>query len=182
MRSIPVLLLCVAAVGCSPSASDVSTTTTVLSPSTTAPTTTTTLSPAEARASFVACLGDQGVEIPPSVFDADGAPRLGAVAESLETTDPAVQAAIAECSESLSATQAADLVADPEVRILVIDQLNAFTQCMHDRGVTDFPDPDVDWPAEPPYPPDDVPFDAPGFDDALASCQDVVGAFGLGNG
>jgi hypothetical protein len=182
MRSIPVLLLCVVVAGCSPSSSDDSTTTVVTSASTTAATTTTTLSPTDARAAFVTCLGDEGVEIPAHAFDADGSPRLGAVAESLDTSDAAVQAAVAECSPLLSTTQAVDLAADPEVRMLVIEQLTAFTQCMRDQGVTDFPDPDTDAPVDSPYSPDDVPFSAPGFDDASATCRDMVGAFGMGNG
>jgi hypothetical protein len=52
-----------------------------------------------------------------------GAESRGVIAESLDTTAAAVQAAVAECSPLLSAAQAADLAADPEVRLLVIEQL-----------------------------------------------------------
>ena len=182
MRSLPAVLFCVIVVGCSPSASDVSTTTVVPAVSTTAATTTTTLSPADARLAFVNCLSDAGVELPPGAFEADGAPRLGPIAESLDTTDPAVQGAVAECAPLLSAAQAADLAADPEVRNLVIEQLAAFTQCMRDQGVSDFPEPDGEAPVDQPYAPENVPFSAPGFDEALATCQDLVGAFGLAGG
>ncbi len=182
MRSTLGLLLCVVLVGCSPSSSNDSTTTVVTTVPTTAATTTTTLSPPDARAAFVTCLADQGVEIPADGFDADGVPRLGVIAESLHTTSTAVQAAVAECAPLLSAAQAADLAADPEVRILVIEQLAAFTQCMRDQGVTDFPEPDADAPGDVPYALDDVPFSAPGFEEALATCQNMVGAFGLGDG
>ena len=182
MRSIPSVLLCVIVVGCSPSSSDISTTTAVTTVSTTVATTTTTFSPADARLAFVNCLSDAGVELPTGAFDADGAPRLGPIAESLDTTDSAVQGAVAECSPLLAAAQAADLAADPEVRNLVIEQLAAFTQCMRDQGVADFPDPDGESPVDEPYAPEEVPFSAPGFDAAMATCQDLVGAFGLGGG
>ena len=180
MRSIAVLLLWAIVAGCSPSASDGSTTTVSSSPPTTAGTTTTTLSPTEARAAFVGCLADEGLEIPSDAVDADGSPRLGVIAQSLNMTDTAVQAAVGECSALLSTAQGVDLAADPEVRILVAEQLAAFSQCMRDQGVTDFPEPDSDSPTDAPFAPEDVPFSAPGFDAALAMCQDMVGAFGLG--
>lgn len=179
MRSLPALVLCTAIVGCSPASTGA--TTTVVTAETTIPaTTTTTLSPPAARAAFVSCLADAGIEIPAEAFDSAGAPRLGMVAESLDTTAAAVQAAVTECAPLLSAAQAADLAADPEVRILVMEQLAAFTQCMRDQGVADFPDPDSE--AEAPYPTDRIPFSAPGYDDALAACQDLVGAFGMASG
>jgi hypothetical protein len=181
MRSFPVLLLGVALLGCSPSSSNGATTTVVTSAPTTASTTTTTLSPPEARSAFVNCLTGEGVELPADAFDADGVPNLAVIAGSLDTTAAAVQAAVAECSPLLSAAQAADLAADPEVRFLVIEQLHAFTRCMRDQGVTDFPEPNAEAPEGGPYELDDVPFDAAGFDEALANCHDVVGSFGLGN-
>ena len=183
MRSFPVLVLCVLAVGCSPSSSSGSTTTIPTAVSTTAAvTTTTTLSPAEARSAFVNCLTEVGLEIPSGAFEADGAPRLGVIAESLDTTNPAVQAAVAECSPLLTAAQVVDLAADPEVRNLVMEQLAAFTQCMRDQGIVDFPDPADGPPADSPFPLEDVPFAEPGFDEALATCHNVVGSFGLAEG
>ncbi|MEX1004599.1 MAG: hypothetical protein WD990_10670 [Acidimicrobiia bacterium] len=181
MRTTSALLLCVLLVGCSPSSSNDSATTIVTVVSTTAAvTTTTTLSPAAARLAFVSCLADEGVEVPADAFDADGAPRLGALAESLNTADPAVQEAVVECSPLLTSSQAVDLMADPEVRNLVIEQLAAFAQCMRDQGLADFPDPDVDAPVDAPFAVEDVPFSSPGFDEALGSCRMVVGSFGLG--
>ena len=183
MRSFPVLVLCVLAVGCSPSSSSGSTTTVPTAVSTTAAiTTTTSLSPSEARSSFVDCLSEGGLEVPSAAFDVDGTPRLGVLAGSLDTTDPAVQAAIAECSPLLSAAQVVDLAADPEVRNLVMEQLAAFTQCMRDQGIAEFPDPADGLPDDSPYPLEDVPFAEPGFDEALATCHNVVGSFGLAEG
>lgn len=182
MRSVPALLLCVVVVGCSPSSSNGASTTTATPVPTTAATTTTTLSPADSRVAFVSCLTDVGVEVPTGAFDADGSPRLGVIAESLDTTEPLVQAAVAECAPLLSVTQAVDLAADPEVRNLVIEQLAAFTQCMRDEGIDEFPDPAGEALAEGPYAFEDVPFSVPGFDEALATCQDVVGSFGMGGG
>lgn len=160
-------------VSCAPSPSPQETTTTV----TTVPTTTTTtLTPAAASVVFVECLRAEGLDVDDVPIDSAGNPQYGGLALSLDTTDRAVRAAVVECSAALGESPFVDLAADPEVRNLVAEQLGAFAECMRAEGIDDFPDPDPDVSATP-FP--IVPFDAPGFDDALATCDELLGSFGV---
>jgi hypothetical protein len=164
-------------VGCAPPAAAPPTSTTT----TLAPTTTTTLGPAESGVAFVECLRTEGVAVVEVAIDNEGFPVLVEVAASLDTTDPATRAAITGCASLLTSAQAAELAADPEIRLLVETQLAAFTACMRDRGIAEFPDPSSAIAGgSVAYPTDSVPFDAPGFDEALAECQEVLGSFGMG--
>lgn len=150
-----------------------STTTTI-----TAPTTTTTLGPPEAAAAFVECLRGEEIDVPDLALDGRGTPMLGELASSLDTTDAAVRASLLSCADLLGAAQVADLTADPEVRVLVADQLQAFSECMRQEGIDEFPDPGENVVASP-YALEDVPFEAPGFDESFVTCEALVGSFGL---
>ncbi|MEX2279059.1 MAG: hypothetical protein WEA76_03115, partial [Acidimicrobiia bacterium] len=109
-------------------------------------------------------------------LDAVGNPRYGGLAQSLDTTDPTVRAAVVECAPLLGESSVVDLAVDPEVRVLVAERLGAFAECMRAEGISDFPDPAPDF-STTPFP--IVPSEAPGFDDALAICGEVLGSFGL---
>lgn len=162
-------------VACTPSSSvdETSTTTT-----TTAPTTTTTLGPADAGAAFVACLRAEGIDVPDLTIDSRGNLMLSELASSLDTTDALVRTSLVACADLLGAAQVADLTADPEVRVLVEAQLQAFSECMRQEGIDEFPDPGEDVVASP-YPLEDVPFEASGFDEAVVTCEALVGSFGI---
>lgn len=163
------------AVACTPSSSVDQTSTTT---TTTAPTITTTLGPAEAGSAFVECLRAEGIDVPDLELDARGIPMLGELASSVDTTDASVRTSLLACADLLGAAQVADLTADPEVRVLVADQLQAFSECMRQEGIDEFPDPGEDVVASP-YPLQDVPFEAPGFDEAFVTCEVLVGSFGI---
>jgi len=179
MRPVVLVVLLCLAVACSPPASPPTTPSTTTSEVVT--TTTTTLSPAESSAAFVDCLRGESIDVADVAVDAQGSPRLGELAETLDTTDGTVRTAIVECATLLSTAQMSDLAADPEVRLLVEEQLRTFAQCMRDEGVEGFPDPTGDsLMGGSPYPLEAVPFFAPGFGEALATCQAVIGSFGIG--
>jgi hypothetical protein len=177
MQRFFVALVGLSIVGCTtPAASPPTSTTTTL-----AATTTTTLGPAESGVAFVECLRTEGVEVAEVAIDNQGLPVLLEVAAGLDTTDPVIRAAIAGCSSLLTSAQTAELAADPEVRLLVETQLAAFTACMRDRGISEFPEPSSAFGGgSAVFPAELVPFDTPGFAEALDECQEVLGSFGLG--
>lgn len=160
-----VLLLVVALAACT--APSASTTTVTAAPSST---TTTLPTPEEAVTAFVECLRDAGA------IDADLEGGLEAAASVLDTTDPVVRDAVAGCASFLGPAQADALSADPEVRTLVAEQLRLFAECMRENGVEGFPDPADDLA----FPSESIPFDVPGFDEAMETCRELVGSFGAG--
>lgn len=179
LRMLPFIVwTAVLVAACSPTPTAV-TSTTAPTPASTPPTTTTTLGPAAGGVAFVDCLRAEGIDVSDLGLDAQGNPLLGGLAESLDTTNPAVRAAIVTCSSFLTSAQTADLASDPELRLLVSEQLVAFTECMRAEGIETFPDPTPDFTSGAPFPLEAVPFQEAGFDDALLACQAVLGSFGL---
>ncbi|HVR32458.1 MAG TPA: hypothetical protein VMS74_07085 [Acidimicrobiia bacterium] len=179
LRMLPIILWTATVVAaCSPTPAAV-TSTTDSTPASTQPFTTTTLGPAAGGVAFVDCLRAEGVVASDLDLDARGNPLLGGLAESLDTTDPAVRAAIVTCTGFLTSAQTADLASDPELRLLVTEQLVAFAECMRAEGIETFPDPTPEFTSGAPFPLDAVPFQEAGFDDALLACQEVLGSFGL---
>lgn len=173
-RLLPAVALCVALAGCQPQsqATDPPSTTPSTQPS---PTTTTTLGVAESTVAFTDCLADH--QVVPSELDAGGADVLALAASMLDTTDPAVRAAIGDCAPLLTPAQIARLSSDFEVRELVAEHLDRFSECMRAEGIADFPDPVVD--PVPGYDLELVPFDADGFDLAVETCGAPIGSFGI---
>jgi hypothetical protein len=176
MRRLIIAVL-VAVTACSPSAetgADVTTT------STGATTTTETMTPAVAAGAFADCMADQGVDVGDIPLDAQGRPLLGAVTDVLDTADPAVRAGLASCASLLTASGAIDLLSDPEVSALVLEQLGMFSECMRAEGIAEFPDPDPDFSGTTsPFPPELIPFNEPGFGEAMLACQQLIGSLGL---
>jgi hypothetical protein len=170
----------VAVTACSPSAEttgDVGVTTT----STVLTTTTEAMTPAMAAGAFAECMAEQGIDVGEIPLDVQGRPLLGAVTEVLDTADPAVRGALASCASLLTASGALDLLADPEVSALVVEQLGMFAECMRAEGVDEFPDPDPGFSGtSSPFPPELIPFNAPGFGEAMLACQQLIGTLGLG--
>lgn len=168
---LPLLGLVVAS--CTPAATPESTSTSATSaPSTT----TTTLGPEESLVAFAACLRDAGVPVDPPA-GSDLSSDLSEIAAALDTSVAQVQSAVGECASLLTVVQRAELAGDPEVRRLVIGQLEAFAACMRAEGVDEFPDPSEG--TVPGFDPDAVPFDADGFDAAVDECRGLVGTFGM---
>lgn len=169
MRSALLAVVVVVLVGCVQPSSQQETTTTA----TTIPTTTTTtLSPAAAGIVFVECLRDRGLDVADVPLDGVGNPRYGGLAQSLDISDPEVRAAVFECAPLLGESSIVDLSSEPEVRVLVEEQLGAFAECMRVEGIEDFPDPA---PGSA-FPIEEVPFDAPGFDVARSVCEELLGS------
>lgn len=173
-RLVPLLLLCLVAASCAPDSEPPESTTTSAIPATSS--TTTTLGPAESLAAFATCLRDAGVPVDPPI-GSDLSSDLSAIASALDTSVPDVQAAIGECAALLTVVQRTELAGDPEIRQLVIGQLEAFAACMRGEGVDGFPDPSEA--AVPGFDPDAVPFEAEGFDAAVEECRSLVGTFGM---
>lgn len=169
---LPLLGLVVAS--CTPSAELPASTTT---PVTTAPpSTTTTLGPSESLAAFVDCLQGAGLLVDPPT-GSDLSDDLSAIAAALDTSDPEAQAAVGECAALLTVVQRTELAADPEVRRLVVAQLQAFAACMRSEGIDAFPDPSDG--TLPEFDSTAIPFDDEGFEAALEECRDLIGGFGL---
>ena len=170
-RSSLLVVAALVASACTPAATPETT------PATTVPTsvTTTTLGPGEAVAAFAACLTDAGVAID-APLGGDVSVDLSSLASSLDTTDPAVRAAVVSCSPLLSVAQAADLASDPEVSALVSEQLLAFAECMRLEGVEEFPDPAPG--SSPGFDSEAVPIDDAEFDEAFETCAGLIGAVG----
>lgn len=142
-------------------------------PSTTVVSTTTTSvpSPEEAISAFASCMAAEGVDVPAIRLDATGSPMLGDLIGALDPEDPAVRAALTACAEPLAATGVLDVATDPELRRAVLERLEAYSACMRREGIDGFPDPVPGFDGSgAPYPPEQVPADSNGFDEAAATC------------
>lgn len=139
------------------------------------PATTTTTAPAgleETALRFTACMREEGVDIPDVTIGADGRPVLAGLAEEIDTSSDEFQAALTTCSPILAESGALDLSADPELQAVVQDQLQSFSECMRDEGVTGFPDPLPGFTGVgSPFNLAQLPLDDPGFQAAIEVCQ-----------
>lgn len=163
-----------------PDASDLDVTT-----STTAPTTTTeapTLGLEQATLDFTACMREQGIDFPDIRLDDQGRPVLGDILDEIDTETVEFRGAIATCASILTQAGALDLRTDPELQAVIIDQLQDFSQCMRDNGLTSFPDPDPDFNGTgSPYPLELIPLTDPAFQEATGACQELLGTLGFGS-
>lgn len=144
----------------------------------TSTTTTTTLAAGVAADAYVACLGENGVDVDSIRLDANGRPQLDLVNSQLDYSDPQTVEAISACAELLAAG-ALDLGSDESLREGVMAQLRAFSRCVRARGVTDFPDPIPGFiGVGSPFPVAEIPYSHPDLPAAAAACQETVfGAF-----
>lgn len=144
--------------------------------STAAPaTTTTTLSAEAALAAFEACLEEGGLGIEPIPLDAAGRPRFDLVMPEVDFGDETQVEALSECSALLSAGAIA-LEVDDDLHSLVMGSLMDFAECVRAHGVEGFPDPQADFAGVgAPFPPEAIPFDHPGLEDATRLCVERMG-------
>lgn len=145
-------------------------------PATTLPTETptTTMPINQGVEAFRSCLAEQGVEIDVIPLDATDRPRLDLVVEGLDLTDPVLTESMAACSPALE-TGALDLSSEELLRILVVDQLSAFSQCARDMGVQSFPDPVPGFSGVgSPYAVAEIPYSDPLFKHAVEICRSRI--------
>ena len=155
-------------------------------PTTATPAVTTTvdvrISFEEATLRFSACMREEGIDLPDIRLDSEGRPQLGNLSEEVDLADPAFSAAFNACAPILTEAGALDLGADPELQAVIIDQLQQFSECMREEGITAFPDPVPGFTGQgAPYPLHQIPFSAPGFAQAIEACQDEFTVPDLGS-
>lgn len=135
---------------------------------------TTTLPPDIGADEFRQCLSDHGVEIEVIPQDATGRPRLDLATEGLDFDDPAVDEAMAACSQILG-HGSLDLSEDELLRTYVVAQLTTFSECVREKGVEDFPDPIPGFSGVgSAYSPAEIPWSDPALPGALEVCRDRV--------
>jgi hypothetical protein len=135
--------------------------------------TTTTLRSREAADAFRDCLAAADVLIDEVPLDGNGRPRLNLAMDGLDFSDPGVAQAVSSCSATL-ATGALDMTVDDLIARTVVGQLEAFTQCIRDRGI-EFPDPIAGFMGVgSPYPVAEIPYSDAGLAEAIAACESVV--------
>ena len=141
-------------------------------PSTTTPsTTTTTVISSQAVEAFHQCLGDNGMDIEPIPFDAQGRARLDLVMVGIDFTDPDSSTVVASCSEVLS-TGALDVTSSPLIEAGVVRLLSEFSVCVRSHGVPDFPDPVPGFTGiGGPYPVAEIPYSDQDLEAAVVECQ-----------
>jgi hypothetical protein len=160
------------------------------------PTTTSSTTPAEANAdadeailAYVQCLRDEGLDLQdPDLSDDGGLGLRRQFADEGEEISQEVEAAFDACDDMRDgvATRFENVdTSDTEDRLL------AFSQCMRDGGVADFPDPDLSvWEPGAGLGPGNGPFGTTLSDmktagigqDVVASCQASFGGPGTGSG
>jgi hypothetical protein len=133
--------------------------------------TVTTISPEEGAGRFRDCLGDEGIDIEPIPFDAQGRPRLDLVLRNVDFTLLGNAAVLDSCSLHLI-TGALDLTGSPLISDKVISQLTDFGECMRDRGVPGFPQTVRGFNGVgSPFPVDEIPYDDPDLATAAEVCR-----------
>lgn len=161
-----------------PSSADLVATTTTSTEVTT--TTVAQLGFEQATLQFTACMREEGVDLPDIRLDAQGRPVLGELLDAVDTSSVVFRGALASCSSILTQSGAIDLTTDPEIQAIILDQLQQFSTCMRDEGVTQFPDPVATFAGTgSPYPLEQIPFNDPAFAAAAGACQDIIGSLGV---
>jgi len=109
---------------------------------------------------FLDCLAEHGIAR--DAVDETDVEALAVLVLSLPTDS------LAACGLRAGDLGAAEK-ARPEVRVMVRRQLEAFAMCMRAEGVEDFPDPEGYS-----FPPDRIPYAAPGFFELSRVCTERV--------
>ncbi|MGH8871944.1 MAG: hypothetical protein ACRDWS_08220 [Acidimicrobiia bacterium] len=92
----------------------------------------------------------------------------------LDFGDPATAEAVSVCSEHLE-TGALDIGDDDILRQAILEQLQAFSRCMVDLGVEDFPDPVPGFVGVgSPFPVAEIPYADPNFANAVTVCREAL--------
>jgi len=133
--------------------------------------TTTTVSIEAGLDNYQRCLSEQGVVVGEISLDGKGRPRMAAAMREVDFADAEVLDALEHCGPELS-TGALGLEADPELRHLVVAELEAFAACIRSQGVPDYPDPVPGFNGVgAPYHLNRVPWTDPELPDAVTVCS-----------
>ncbi len=133
--------------------------------------------------SFASCMRDQGIETPDLRLDAQGRPMLDDLRAGVDTTSPEFRLALTECAPILTLAGALDLRRDPELQAVIVNQLQAFAECVRAEGLETFPDPDPTFSGVgSPFPTDEIPFSDPSFEVGVEMCQEALGSLSLNGG
>lgn len=137
-------------------------------------TTTTTLSVEDATLQFRSCLVDRGVQVDEIPFDARGRPRLELALVGVDFGDVSAIESLTECSDLLN-DGALDLTIWPQLQETVQVTLESFSECVRAHGVLTFPDPVSPFVGVGgPYPLEEIPFEDPDLEGAVAICAERV--------
>jgi hypothetical protein len=146
--------------------------------------------PQAALLAFAQCMRDHGIDMPDPQFSADGGAmiRIGGpgTRPEIDPSSEVFQAAQEACGPLLEAVRPR---LDPEQQAELLEQQLALAQCMRDRGIDGFPDPDIDADGRirrfAGTGPDDLAFDpfSDAFQGAMETCTSelgIEGVFGAG--
>jgi hypothetical protein len=132
----------------------------------------------QAMLDYAQCMRDHGIDMPdPEFQEGGGVIQRSGPGEGEPTADDQAEfeAADAECEPILEAARANMPAPSPEEQAEMQEQALAFSQCMRDHGVEDFPDPQFEEDGGVTQMLDrDVASD-PDFEDAQTTCQDEIG-------
>ncbi len=117
---------------------------------------------------FTACMRRNGIDMPDPETDADGNPRMVIPRDPAGIDREKLQKAQEECRDILDSADLGFDTDDPEVR----DRMLKLSECMRDRGVKDFPDPDFS--KTPPFDPAVVDIQDPDAQAAFQECAPDV--------
>lgn len=135
------------------------------------PTTTTTIPINEAIQSFQDCMTANGVTISEIPVDSEGRPRLELALADVDFSDPTATEALTTCSDHM-ARGALDLSVWPGLQDEVQSRLSEFSECARSHGVESFPDPVRAFSGVGgPFPLDQIPYDDPALETAVATCR-----------
>ena len=142
-------------------------------------TSTTRLAADEAVLEVTQCMRDNGIDVPDIGVTPDG--QLDLRPEDLTGVDvesDEFQEAFTSCIAVFQLSGGFDVSLDPELEALFQDQLQEFSQCMRDNGITDFPDPQTG--SGTPYPLTAFArFNDPTFQTAIDTCRETVSFSGF---
>lgn len=179
LRRVLWLLMCGAlAVACTPTGVTTTTvgtsTTGSTAPPPTDPAPPASPTPAVALDAFRSCMAEAGHPVGPLELDPTG--HLRAETISVDPADPEMRSALSACAGLLVLGGALDLADDPALAREVRARLVTFAACMRAEGIGAFPDPvEPLTGTEAAFVPEEVPSDAPGFDDAVDTCLQEMG-------
>jgi hypothetical protein len=142
-------------------------------------TSTTRLAADEAVLEVTRCMRDNGIDVPDIGVTPDG--QLDLQPEDLTGVDvesEEFQEAFTSCIAVFQLSGGFDVSLDPELEALFQDQLQEFSQCMRDNGITDFPDPQTG--SGTPYPLSAFArFNDPEFQTAIDTCRETISFSGF---
>jgi hypothetical protein len=136
----------------------------------------------EAALQFTACLRDQGIDVPDVQFGPNGQPIIDpSLIEDIDVGSADFTRAASTCLPIIQNAGVLEQELDPEQAAIIQDQLQEFSECMRENGITDFPDPDPTSVTSFPLSAF-ADFQDEDFQAALEVCQRITADIELGNG